>query len=247
MRILMPLRNARRRLGVGLVIMAAAVAVSAYDGTLAVLFARHSFFGLNDTRATYDLLEAQVRNRRLLWVIVGLSCALALTLWLAWSLRAARHATERARGDLERAVAELEKRNAELERFTYTVSHDLRSPLVTVMGFLGSVEAAALQGQTGRLQDDMARIRGAAERMDRLLRELLELSRVGRTDRSPETVAFAELVREARALVDGRLRERGVRVEVAESLPSRAITRRCSACSTVWTRQTKAPASALRS
>ena len=192
----------------------------ANDGSLAVLFARHSFFGLNDTRATYDLLEAQARNRRLLWVIGGLSCALALTLWLAWSLRAARQATDRARHDLERAISELEKRNAELERFTYTVSHDLRSPLVTVMGFLGAVEAAASKGETAQLREDMARIRGAAGRMDLLLKELLELSRVGRTAREPEMAELADLVREARTLVDGRLRERGVRLDVAEGLPA---------------------------
>ena len=192
----------------------------ASDGTLAVLFARHSFFGLNDTRATYDLLEEQERNRRLLWVIGALSCALALTLWFLGSLRAARRATDRARDELERAVAELERRNAELERFTYTVSHDLRSPLVTVMGFLGAVESSALEGDTARLQQDMARIRSAADRMDRLLRELLELSRVGRTSGPPETAAFADLVQEARALVDGRLRERGVRLDVAEGLPA---------------------------
>jgi signal transduction histidine kinase len=216
------------RLGVGSTFEVAAAAdrirdeISrmASDGTLAVLFARHSFFGLNDTRATYDLLEAQERNRRLLWIIGGLSCALALTLWLAWSLRAARKATEGARHDLERAVDELEKRNAELERFTYTVSHDLRSPLVTVMGFLGAVEAAASKGQTQQLQADMARIRGAAGRMERLLKELLELSRAGRAAPPSETVAFADLVREARSLIEGRLRERGVRVEVAAQMPA---------------------------
>jgi signal transduction histidine kinase len=190
------------------------------DGTLAVLFARHSFFGLNDTRATYDLLEAQARNRNLLWVIAGLAGALTLTLWLAWSLRRARQATEGARRLLEGAVSELEKRNSELERFTYAVSHDLRSPLVTVMGFLGAVEDAALGGRTDHLRRDMERIRGAAERMDRLLKELLQLSRVGRVAPPPETVPFGELVREASTLVAGRLRERGVTLEVAEGLPA---------------------------
>jgi signal transduction histidine kinase len=190
------------------------------DGTLAVLFARYSFFGLNDTRATYDLLEAQARNRNLLWVIAGLAAALALTLWLAWSLRRARHATERARRQLEQAVQELEKRNAELERFTYAVSHDLRSPLVTVIGFLGAVEDAALDGRIDHVRSDMERIRSAAERMDRLLKELLQLSRAGRVAPAPESVPFGELAREAIALVAGRLRERGVAVEVAKDLPS---------------------------
>ena len=73
------------------------ISALARDGTLAVLMARYSFFGLSDTRATYDLLEAQEGNRRLLWVIAGLTLALAITLWLAWSLRAARRAAERAR------------------------------------------------------------------------------------------------------------------------------------------------------
>jgi len=216
------------RLGVGSTFAAAGaadrireeIAGMAKDGTLAVLMARHSFFGLDDTRATYDLLEAQARNRRLLWVIGGLSLALGLALLVAFSLRSARQATEAARRELEHAVAELERRNAELERFTYTVSHDLRSPLVTVAGFLGAVEAAALRGDTRSLQSDMARVRAAAQRMDRLLRELLELSRVGRTAGEPVTVPFAELVREALALVDGRLSERGVRVELAEPLPA---------------------------
>jgi signal transduction histidine kinase len=184
----------------------------ANDGTLAVLMARYSFFGLADTRATYDLLEAQERNRRLLWVIVGLAGALAVTLWLAWSLHAARR-------QRERLMRELEKRHAALERFTYTVSHDLRSPLVTVMGFLGGVEEAALEGRTERVHEDVGRIRAAAERMDRLLHDLLHLSRVGRPAREPEAVPFADLVREARELVAGRLSERGVRLEVDEHLP----------------------------
>jgi signal transduction histidine kinase len=215
------------RLGVGSSFRAAAAAdrirdeISrmADDGTLAVVLARHAFFGLNDTRATYDLLVAQERNRNLLWVIAGLAAALVLTLWLAWSLRAARQATELARRQVEGALAELERRNAELERFTYTVSHDLRSPLITVLGFLEPVEAAVARGEVDRVRQDLTRIRSAAERMDRLLKELLELSRVGRVTRAPETVPFADLVSEARSLVAGRLLERGVRLEVAEGLP----------------------------
>lgn len=118
-----------------------------------------------------------------------------------------------ARLDREAAIVELADRNAELERFMYTVSHDLRTPLVTVRGFLGEVEAAALRGETDRMREDMARVRTAANRMDQLLRELLELSRVGRKDNPPESVRVDQLVDEALGLVSGRLAERGVAVE----------------------------------
>jgi PAS domain S-box-containing protein len=92
-------------LGVGSTFAAAAAAdrirdqISelARDGTLAVLMARYSFFGLADTRATYDLLAARESNRRLRLVVVGLALALGLTLWLAWFVRSARVAAERAR------------------------------------------------------------------------------------------------------------------------------------------------------
>ncbi len=216
-----------QRLGVGASFAAAAVAdrireeISnmADDGTLGVILARHSFFGLNDARATYDLLAAQERNQNLLVVIGALFLALLLVVWVAWSLRAARRATELARGDLERAVAELERRNAELERFLYTVSHDLRSPLITMLGFLDPIEAAAAAGNPEQVRKDASRIRGAAQRMDRALKELIELNRVGRVAREPETVAFAELAREAAELVAGRLNKRGVRLEIEEDLP----------------------------
>lgn len=125
-----------------------------------------------------------------------------------------------SRLEREAAMAELAQRNDELQRFTYAVSHDLRSPLVTVKGFLGAVEAAAARGETGRVREDVARIRAAADRMDRLLRELLELSRVGRLANAPEDVPFAELVGEARAVVSGRLEQRGARLQVAADLPT---------------------------
>jgi signal transduction histidine kinase len=120
----------------------------------------------------------------------------------------------------ERLIAELEARNAELERFTYTVSHDLKSPLITIGGFLGFLEKDALSGNVGRLQADIQRIKDAADKMRNLLDDLLELSRIGRLMNPPRQVAYTEIVAEALALVGGRMSDRGVSVDVAPELPA---------------------------
>jgi signal transduction histidine kinase len=118
---------------------------------------------------------------------------------------------------LQSTIGELERHNAELERFTYTVSHDLRSPLVTVLGFLGLLEKDIAAGDRESVARDVMRIRTAAARMDRMLRELLELSRVGRTDSAREDVPMAELAEEARQALAGRLE--GIELEIASELP----------------------------
>lgn len=129
--------------------------------------------------------------------------------------------TERKNGEAEREalIRELEEKNAELERFTYTVSHDLKSPLITVRGFLGSIEKDVKDGRVDRLGVDVERILSATARMQRLLEELLNLSRIGRVANPPERVAFTELAREAMALVRGRLDAAHVRVEIRDGVP----------------------------
>jgi len=119
----------------------------------------------------------------------------------------------------QKLISELENKNAELERFTYTVSHDLKSPLFTISGFLGYLEQDALSGNHERLRGDVRRITDATEKMQRLLNELLELSRIGRLTNAPVCVSFNELASEALELVQGRLMERGIVVHLQENLP----------------------------
>jgi signal transduction histidine kinase len=141
---------------------------------------------------------------------------------LAWWCRALRDGAGRVRGELSTArdvtdirqqERELRERNEELARFTYTVSHDLRSPLVTIRTFLGYLEKDMARPDAGRVEQDLGYIRGAADKMARLLDELLELSRVGRQPHPPEDVPLQAVVDEALALVAGRIAQRGVRVE----------------------------------
>jgi len=78
----------------------------------------------------------------------------------------------------KKLILELEANNAELERFTYTVSHDLRNPLVTIKEFLGMLEKDLQDDRKDRIANDFQRIANAADKMDELLSDLLELSRI---------------------------------------------------------------------
>jgi PAS domain S-box-containing protein len=127
-----------------------------------------------------------------------------------------RQAIETQREEL---IRELEAKNAELEQFTYTVSHDLKSPLITMKGFLGLVAKDLAEGRTERLREDVARMTSAADGMQHLLHELLRLSRIGRVVNPSERVPFGEVAREAAGVVRARLEERGVRLEIDGDLP----------------------------
>ena len=116
-----------------------------------------------------------------------------LALLAAWRLGTAHRTERRAIALAERMTeslrdsqTELARSNAELERYAYVASHDLREPLRTITGFLG-----LLARRHGARLDDEGRefielAVAGAKRMDALIAELLEYSRTGRRDASPE-------------------------------------------------------------
>jgi PAS domain S-box-containing protein len=135
--------------------------------------------------------------------------------------------TERKQAEVEREVLidELESRNAELERFTYTVSHDLKSPLITIRGFLGLLERDIERGNQEKVVRDMERIHAAAGRMLNLLDDLLELSRIGRLTNPHTAVSLNTLAAEAIELVTGRIEEHHVAVIVQPDMPTVHVDR----------------------
>ncbi len=119
----------------------------------------------------------------------------------------------------EMLVAELEAKNAELERFTYTVSHDLKSPLITIRGFTGLLAKDSEKGDSERVQADVKQIKSATDKMQRLLDELLELSRIGRLVNPNQEIPLNGLIQETLDILMGRIAEGKVEVSIAPQLP----------------------------
>ena len=107
--------------------------------------------------------------------------------------RLAEETAARLNESLQRRTAELEFTNKELEAFCYSVSHDLRAPLRGIDGF----SQALLEDYAGRLdsqgQDYLRRVRTATQRMDLLIDDLLNLSRVTRAEICEERIELSAL------------------------------------------------------
>ncbi|WP_417911906.1 sensor histidine kinase [Candidatus Electronema sp. TJ] len=96
--------------------------------------------------------------------------------------------------ELRASKKELERSNDELEQFVYTVSHDLKSPIVTSMGFIGIIRKLAAQGKAEQALAMLEKVIKANERMSQLINDLLELSRVGRIDMDKKLVDLNQLL-----------------------------------------------------
>jgi len=96
----------------------------------------------------------------------------------------------------------------------------LKSPLITIRGFLGYIEKDAIAGNIERLKADLERISKAAEKMHLLLDELLELSRIGRLMNEPEEISFETIIREALSMVEGQIKEENIEIEVGSDIPN---------------------------
>jgi signal transduction histidine kinase len=213
-----------------------------------------------EVKVQAERAAASSRNNRLLLVIslVGAVMVIligALSIYLVQrnsrqrELAQAELASNNA--NLERIVefrtADLQDANEEIQRFAYIVSHDLRSPLVNIMGFTTELEALRkdIFDRVAQLQKDIAELQPSAEtadpatvenlgkdfdeaigiiktsiaRMDRLINAVLKLSREGRRQFNPEQIDMAEVMDAIAASVAHRAAETGTRLEIANISP----------------------------
>lgn len=172
-------------------------------------------------------------------VIVFLSVlAIRLNRGAIAAVEASRKKTEALNDTLEAAVAErtaeLTESNEEIQRFAYIVSHDLRAPLVNVMGFTSELEAlkSDLVACGGKPANDPERtrveaeftesigfIKAAIDKMEGLIAAILRLSREGRRTFRPEPVDATVLIEGLADAQRHQTDEAGAVVEVQKGLP----------------------------
>ncbi len=169
-------------------------------------------------------------NPALVAAVLAMGAAAASGATVSWMARALGGAIDRAelvmresRDELERRVSErtadLSALNHELESFSYSVSHDLRAPLRHVLGF-----ATLLQHKSGADLDSQGRhylasVIQAAERMGRLIDDLLALSRTTRTALRRQLTSLDAVVREAQSEVLPLAAGRRIAWRLHEGLP----------------------------
>ena len=120
---------------------------------------------------------------------------------------------------LQSANEELQQKIAELERFAYTISHELKTPLVTIKGFMGSIEKDLDDRNYDRARKDILRISSAADRMRDTISGLLNLSKIGQVVHPPEEVNLAVLAREVLAPLLERNPSASIEVRISPDLP----------------------------
>lgn len=119
----------------------------------------------------------------------------------------------------ERRTRELQEAVAELEAFTYSVSHDLRTHLVTLGGFSSILWSDHRDELSPKAQEFLGRIQAASRRMDRFVQDLLVYGRVTRAAVHLEPVSLAERVESARAALAVPIAERNAQIVIETDLP----------------------------
>lgn len=120
----------------------------------------------------------------------------------------------------QRQLAELERSNRQLEQFAMVVSHDIRAPLQTIRSYCELVQDVAGEHLSAEAANFLEEAVGGADRMGRLVEDILEYSRIRRTPQRLESVDLGQAANTAVEDISSLLREKNGRVIVAKTLPT---------------------------
>lgn len=119
---------------------------------------------------------------------------------------------------LSEALENIQKSNSELEQFAYVASHDLQEPLRMVTSFLSQLEKKYGQALDDKAKEYIFYAVDGAKRMRQIILDLLEFSRVGRTNESIKEININEIVEEIKVLHGKQIEELNAIIHV-EKLP----------------------------
>ncbi|MFQ5825381.1 MAG: PAS domain S-box protein, partial [bacterium] len=120
----------------------------------------------------------------------------------------------------KKAEAEIQRKTEELENLFYLISHNLKSPIVSIQGF-----ASLLKGEHGTVNKEESlyyidRIQMNAVRMERMIHDILEFSKVGQRQKTIKKVSIQRIVSKVCSDFQFRIENRNIRLEIASDLPT---------------------------
>jgi PAS domain S-box-containing protein len=132
-----------------------------------------------------------------------------------------RDITERKRAQQaqERLSRQLKEKVEELEAFSYAVAHDLRSPLVSIQGFVQMLQADLQNRKTESVLEDIHRIESGVGKMRQLIKASLDYSRAGQLVKPVEDIPFGEIVADIITEFGSQVRSIGAGISLADKFP----------------------------
>ncbi|MDP9838808.1 signal transduction histidine kinase [Neorhizobium huautlense] len=221
----------------------------------------NGIIGVMDTRLTQGISELRQSSASLQWVSVGggfvillvVGGAIAIVGQHVGELNRARQQVETLNAGLEERVNErtedLMRANSEIQRYAYIVSHDLRAPLVNIMGFTSELETTMkdiqayvlAEGMPSEDQVKQARfaveedlpeaisfIRSSTKKMDGLINAILKISRDGRRELKPEPIDLSDMLEVTAATINHQVVEAGGEIKIAVNAAKGLVSDRFS-------------------
>ncbi len=129
--------------------------------------------------------------------------------------------TERKKMDLMliKAYEEVQQKNLEMEQFVYTVSHDLKAPLVTSSSYISFLREDLQAGRYTELLDSLERVEKANKKMHELIYDLLQLSRTSRMELKVAAISLTHILEDIKKDLRDQLSERKTELRIPGNLP----------------------------
>ena len=123
-------------------------------------------------------------------------------------------------GQLKKTLEELKQRNQELDEYTYTVSHELKTPLIAIQGFSAILYKKCKNKLNKNMAQYLNRITQASERLERMVSDLLKLSRSGRKTGKLKKVDINSVVETSLRHFESLIKEKHIDVKRAPEFPT---------------------------